>query len=227
MVDGFLDHAFLFELYELLQETQYSRHILLVEDILESHDIRNLELILLFLGLDFVLIVFVKIVLLGLTQADIRFVQFVPVEGLFVHVEDTDLNKFDEKGELVQLLLELEARVDLLVLLLLLDQLGELRIILHVKELSYILGEQILTIGPHQTHPFKDCHKQQRKFFEEEGVGQDRLVIREEPLEESLLKVVSLLIGPLFGELLRLHHLDQLCDEPKFDLLLLRLIYLV
>lgn len=67
---------------------------------------------------------FVKIVFLTLTQACVSIIQFVPIEGLFVDVEDTCLDKFDEEGELLDLLGNLRARVYLLwELLLLLDQL--------------------------------------------------------------------------------------------------------
>lgn len=62
---------------------------------------------------------FVKIVLLSLTQACVSMTKFVPIEGLLVDVEDTGLDEFDEEGELLDLLFDLWARGDLLLLLLL------------------------------------------------------------------------------------------------------------
>ena len=91
----------------------------MVECILESHNIGNLKLIFFLLGFNFVLVVFVKIVLLRLTQACLSMIKFVPIEGLLVDVEDTGLDEFDEEGELLDLLFDLRAWGDLLLLLLL------------------------------------------------------------------------------------------------------------
>ena len=116
----------------------------MVEYILKSHYVGNLQTIFHLRGFDLIPVVFVKIIFLRL--ASVSMIQLVPIEGLFVDVEDAGLDEFYEKSKLVYLQFNLRTCINLLRLLLL-DKLRKLRIVLHVKKHSNILGEQILAIG--------------------------------------------------------------------------------